>query len=88
MSSSASQDEVEDIVTAEVARVIDEIVLHSVARSCAAVTLQRAAAAAFIRHGGNALAKLASHEDAFLTHTKLARRHQERMSQVQGARRR
>lgn len=76
------------MVTAEVAKAIDDIVLQVVAKGCAAVSLQRAAAAAFVRHGGNALARLTSHEEAFLTHTRLARRHQERMGRVPGARRR
>lgn len=88
MRGSASQDEVDDLVAAELEAAVDAVAIQAVARACSRVTLQRAVAAAFMRHGGNALARLATHEDAFHTHTRLARRHQIRMAQVPGARRR
>lgn len=88
MSSQAARDEVEDIATEEVRAALDDLALRTVARCCSAVTLQRAMAAALMRHAGNALAQLADHEEAFHTHTRLARRHHQKMSHVPGARRR
>ncbi len=80
--SSGAADQVEEMVTAEVAETIDDIVLRVVAKACASVTLQRAAAAAFIRHGGNALARLASEEDAAHEHLKNERRHRDRAAKA------
>lgn len=67
---------------------IENAAIELVAQACASVPLQIAMAAAIARHAGNVLAKLTSAEDAFMLHTRLARRHQVRMSQVPGARRR
>ncbi|MES2724893.1 MAG: hypothetical protein V4656_17210 [Pseudomonadota bacterium] len=68
MTSPAAIDEIEDRAIA------------LVAEACASVPTQRAMAAAIMRHAGNALARLASPDDAFLIHTQLARRHQVRMT--------
>lgn len=58
----------------------DEEALNIVAKAVGDVPHQRAMAAALVRYAGNAYAQVTSHEDAFLLHTRLARRHQERMS--------
>jgi hypothetical protein len=74
-------------VSAATSEEIEEVAIALVAKACSEVPLQRAMAAAIMRHAGNALARLASADDAFLEHTKNARRHQERMTRVRGVRR-
>lgn len=76
--SAASAEEVEEMVSREVGETIDDIVLRVVAKGISGVAMQRAAAAAFIRHGGLALAKLASDEDADREMLKNSRRHRVR----------
>jgi hypothetical protein len=61
----------------------EEKAIALVAKAIAETPHQRAMASAIMRHAGNALAKLSSHEDAALRHTSLSRRHFERMSQDQ-----
>lgn len=65
---------------------INEKAVAVVSEACASVPQQRAMAAAIMRVAGNALERLASAEDAFMTHTRLARRHQERMTQKRNMR--
>ena len=65
---------------------INEKAVALVAEACGSTPLQRAMAAAIMRVAGNALARLASPEDAFMTHTRLARQHQLRMTQKRNIR--
>lgn len=82
--SAGSTEEIEDLATKAVSDAIDEIAISAVAKAVSTVTLQRAMAAAVVRYAASALERLSSPEDAYLTLTRLAGRHQKRMAQRGG----
>ena len=58
---------------------IEDAAIEVVAEAVGGVREQRAMAAAIMRIAGNCLAKLTNNEEAALTHSRLARRHFERI---------
>jgi hypothetical protein len=70
--SGASADEVEAVAL--------DLVDQMVVKAICSVPQRLAVAKAIMRAAGSALATLASHDDAFLEHTKLARRHHGKMT--------
>lgn len=58
---------------------IEDRAIAAVAKALSEVPQQRAMAAAIMRHSGNALAELTDEEQAAAAHSRLARRHVQRM---------
>ena len=84
---SGARDEIEGLasqVVADLMAEVEQMALRAVAKAVGGVQLQRAMSAALVRYSGEAHAKVASSEDAYLLHTRLAGRHQKKMARENG----